>query len=365
MIGRCETVCAMDAMGYEYDGHEIVAYDVTAARFFLSGGGIATHGEVSFAGLDPPVVSGRQMPCIGKYVTCWLGDAVVIAVTRTTVLLRTNGGVYAVACHMLQPMNGVVQVACAVVMYGAGQAALFRNVQVRGGAAGLHEAIVSSVRAAGVRIGDRTMLVERQSATCGATALRHLPQCKRLVLQLQGACDGVAKKDCGFMPMSAEVALAHVSATEVLEGKPWLLPISLELLSTHIGVSELRADYLMGPYTTFDDGIVTLDTPQRPVSGTAHEMGTDGLVWAIRSGTVEVQPDGTFVMPALDGIGYTLVTCKGRSLRALELELYDLYDACLPIGEHKVALAGCPPALLLERFGPDFYNPETGVVSST
>ena len=363
--GGCDTVCPMDAMGYEYDGHEVVAYDVAAARFFLSGGGTASHGEVAFAGLDPPVARGRQMPCIGQYVTCWLGDAVVVAAARTAALLRTNGGVYSVACHMLQPLHGVSEVGCAVVLYGNGQAALFRNLTVRGGAAGLRETIESRLRAAGVRVGPRTVLVERQSATCGATALRQLPQCKRLVLQLQGTCDGVAKKDCGFAVMTADAALAHVTATELLEGKPWLLPISLELLGTHIGVHDLRVDHLMGPYTTYDDGIVVLDTPQRPVSGEAHTVTAEQLVWSVRSGTVEVQPDGTFAMPAPDGTCYVPVTCTGRSLRALELELYDLYDACLPIGEHKVELPGCPPSLLLERFGTDFYNPETGIVSST
>lgn len=362
--GGCSTVGPMDAMGYEFEGHEVVAYSVSTAVFYLAGGRVVSHGEVAFGGLDPPVASGRHMPCIGKFVTCWLGDAVVVAVTRTTVLLRTNGGVYAVACHMVQPLRGVSEVQCAVVLYGEGQAAVFSRLCVDGGAAGLRETIENCLCVAGMTVGCRTVLVERQSATCGATALRQLPQNKRLVLQLQGKCHGVAKKDCGFTAMTAEAALAHVCATELLEGKPWLLPISLEMLSTHIGVPALRADYLMGPYVVHDDGIVTLDVPQRPVSGETHTIGADQLVWAVRSGTVVLQPDGTFVMPAADGT-YAEVTCTGPSLRELELQLYDLYDACLPIGEHKVDVAGCPPSLLLERFGTDFYNPETGVVSST
>jgi hypothetical protein len=304
------------------------------------------------------------MPCIGKYVTCWLGDAVVVAVTRTTALVRTNGGVYAVACHMLHPLRGLSEVGCAVVLYGRGQAAVFRGLTVDGGAAGLREAIENSLCVAGVQVGSRTVLVERQSSTCGATALRQLPQNKRLVLQLQGPCHGVAKKDCGFEAMTADAALAHVTATELLEGKPWLLPLSLELLCTLLGVDELRVDHLMGPYTTYDDGIIALDVPQRPVRGEAHALGAEQLVWSVRSGTVVMQPDGTFALPSADGT-YAPVTCTGPSLRALELELYDLYDACLPIGEHKVELPGCPPSLLLERFGTDFYNPTTGIVSST
>ena len=43
----------------------------------------------------------------------------------------------------------------------------------------------------------------------------------------------------------------------------------------------------------------------------------------------------------------------------------DAYDACLPLGTHKIDIPGCPPCLLLERFGGDHYDPDTQTVRST
>jgi len=218
-----------------------------------------------------------------------------------------------------------------------------------------------------VTFAKRTQLIERQSAEGLGTALRTLNTATRLVLDLYGDAIGTVEHSSYFRSSTATSALAHAAASDYLEGNPWVLPISLELLRDRAGIlCKLDATLLSGPYRMDDDDddILELIAPQRSLTQPVFQVDAEQLILGVRGGYVEPQADGTYAMLYSNG-EYGPVENTGRCLRALMADVDDMYDRCLPMGHHSVEVPGCPEALLLERFGPDAYDINTHMVLSS
>lgn len=353
---------ASDAVGYRLGGSAVVGYDFANAVLFLDNG---ARVAVDDAGeLLPPKRCTSPVPALGTFASCWLGDCRLVSMGARSSVVQTTCAQYAVATHMLQPLQDVETVRGIRVLYGHGQCMVFPSLTFTGGAVALQEEIVEKMQLAGLSVHGELRLLEQQAAcTTVAVALRRVSRQSRMVLQLRGRVDGDADPKGAFVDVAADVALSHTTIEDYLKGNPWALPISHELLCQRLGLDcALNPALIFGPYMSYD-GCLFLEAPQRTFSHPVFEVDASSLVQGVRAGRVEALADGTYAMAYAHG-GYGEVRVRGTALSDLMWKLDDLYDACLPLGTHKVHLPECPPVLLLERFGSDSYDVETGTVTS-
>lgn len=353
---------AGDAVGYRVCESTIVGYDFANAVFFLENGARVAAGSVDQ--LQRPAKCTAPFPALGTFASCWLGDCRIVSIGARSSVVHTTCAEYAVATHMLQPQRNVETLCGLRVLYGHGRCMVFPSLTYTGGAVALLDKIVEKMHLAGLETHGRLRLLEQQTVHgTVAVALRRPSVHARMVLQLRGAVRGSPDPKGAFHDVAADVALAHTTIEDYLGGNPWALPISHELLCSRLGLSgALHADLIFGPYLSFE-GCLHLEAPQRTFSHPVFEVDAASLVQGVRSGRVEPLCDGTYAMAYAQG-GFGEVRARGTSLAELMWQLDDLYDACLPLGTHKVDLPDCPPILLLERFGSDSYDMTAGTVTS-
>ena len=353
---------ASDAVGYRLHGSVVVGYDFANAVLFLENGARVTAAEVDELG--PPDRCAAPVPALGTYAACWLGDCVVVSIGARRAIVRTTCAKYAVAMHMLQPVRHTDTVRGVRVLYGRDRCMVFPSLTFTGGAMALLSEIVAKMRLAGLTVHGQPRLLEQQTVRgTVAVALRRVASHSRMVLQLRATVEGEADPRGAFHDVAADVALAHVTIEDYLQGNPWALPISHELLCRRLGLPHtLDADLIFGSYQSYE-GCLHLESPRRTFSHPVFEVDAGSLVQAVRSGRAEALCDGTYAMAYAHG-GYGEVRARGPSLADLMWKLDDLFDACLPLWKHKVDVPGCPPVLLLERFGSDVYDVEAGTVTS-
>lgn len=360
-------VCPPETMGYRFAGAEVVGWDYGTGMFFLDNGDRVNYVQVVAEELTPPSpMRSSVFPSLGKYATCWLGDCIVTSLTGRRVVVRTTCGKYAVSPRLMRPLQSTCTLYGVRVRYGADRCLVFPTLTVCGGAAALLEDLRSKMREMGVRTSEHSRLLEMQSVDGPSVSLRHINVNTRLLLHLVGDISGTATRPerFGCFDAPSSVALAHVQIEDYLRGNPWALPISHELLCQRLGVPFLLDPTLIaGPYTS-DNDVLHLEAPQRAISCRPFEVDAEMIVLGVRAGRLEPQRDGTFAMPYAHG-GWGQVVARGPSLRDLTWKMDDAYDACLPLGTHKIDIPGCPPCLLLERFGGEHYDPDTQTVHST
>lgn len=361
-------VAATEAMGYRFRGVEVVAFDCRARLFFLLDGARATDAEVRAHGLEPPATfHAPRFPSLGKYATCWLGDCVVTSLNGHRALVRTTCGTYAVAPRLLRLTRATCTVRGMRVIYGADGARcmVFASLTCTGGAGALLEEICGKMAAAGLRTEGDMSLLEMQSVDGPAVALRHIDVHGRMLLRLQGTVAGTLDSSkAAFVEVPTPVAMAHVVMEDYLHGNPWALPIGHDLLRERLGIEFLvDTTQLHGPYTSVD-GCLYLEAPQRAISHPPFEVDAEQIVLGVRAGRLEPQRDGTYAMPYLHGGWGHVVPRDGTCLRKTMWQLDDLHDLCMPLGTHKVDVPGCPPYLMLERFGGASYDVEAKTVQS-
>ena len=353
---------AADAVGYRCNGSVIVGYDFANAVLFLENGARVAAADVTE--LEPPNRCTEAVPGLGSFASCWLGDCSLVSLNARRAVVHTTCAKYAVATHMLLPLRHTDTVRGLRVLYGDGRCMVFPTLTFTGGAMALLGEILAQMRLAGLTVHSGARLLEQQTVHgTVAIALRRVASQSRMVLQLRALVEGQTDTPSTFFDIPEHIALAHVTIEDYLQSNPWALPISHELLCQRLGLANmLNPDYLFGPYQSYESCLY-LDTPQRALVHPATTMDTGSLVKAVRSGRVEALADGTYAIAHADG-GFGEVRTCGPSLREMMWQLDDLYDACLPLGKHTVDLPGCPAVLLLERFGSDVYDIETGTVTS-
>lgn len=364
--GGFPPVTAPQSMGYLFQGSTIVAYDYSAGSFFLASGGRVEFVTAMEKGFDPPQsLKAPLFPSLGKYATCWLGDCIITSIDGRRALIRTTCGKYAIAPYLLKAISMTCTLRGVRLLYGNNRCAFFPSVSCSGGAVALLEELTQRMTLAGLSFRGDISLMEMQSPEGPAIALRHITEQKTLLLRLRGTVEGtVAPGISNFLDQSEESGLAHVIVEDYLRGNPWAMPISLELLCARLGLSiDIDPTFISGPITSVDDCLF-LEAPQRAFSMPCWEINAEQLVLGVRAGRLEPQRDGTFAMPYAHG-GWGQVKARGIDMQKLMWKLDDLYDLCLPLGIHRVDLPGCPDCLLLERFGPQAYDPTTRTIRST
>lgn len=358
-------VKAEDSMGYSYDGSQVVAFDFSTGAFFLADGGRAQWLDVAQKGLQPRKTSQSFLfPSLGKYATCWLGDCIITSLTGRRAVIRTTCGKYAVAPHLLRPLCKEQTVYGVRVMYGDDRCAVFPSITCSGGAAALAEHIVGKLASTGLVIHGDPAVMELQCVDGPAVAFRHISTQSRLLLRLRARISGQCTNLNGFHDVPADIATAHVVIDDYLDANPWAFPISHDLLRARLSIfCRLDTHLIFTPHLSVDD-VLYLKAPQRTFGSTCWEVDAEQIVLGVRAGRIEAQANGTFAVQVGHGSWGQVKPRNGVCLQKLMWQIDDVYDACLPLGNHKIDLPYCPDCLLLERFGGDGYDPVTKTVIS-